>query len=111
MTVFRLLSDLRKRDVRIEANGDRLRINAPCGVLTPEMRDALVMYKAELLKMFQQPSNLHFALTESVVLGEPIEEPCLVGCGSPVRFYWQQGTGYGYCLKCDTHQRIETKKQ
>lgn len=54
---------------------------------------------------------LHFALKGKAILGKPAEEPCLVGCRLTVRFYWQEGTGYGYCSKCDTHQRIETRKQ
>jgi hypothetical protein len=111
MTVVELLTDLLAQGVRVEAIGDRLRIDAPCGMLTPEMRDTLGRYKVELLRMLRPPSELHFALTDSPVLGEPAEEPCLVGCGSLVRFYWQEGTGYGYCPKCDTHQRIETKQQ
>ena len=111
MTTSRLLGDLRALGVRVKASGDRLRIYAPRGVLTAELRAALVRYKTELLRMIKQPSDLHFVLTDSAVLGEPAEEPCLVGCGSLVRFYWQEGTGYGYCLKCNTHQRIKTKRQ
>jgi len=53
--------------------------------------------------------RLHYALEGNSIIGEPTIELCLVGCGKPVSFYYREGTGYGYCPKCDVHQRIETR--
>jgi pyochelin synthetase len=46
-----LLSDLTARGVRLQVNGDRLRVEAPTGVLTPEVRETLTEHKAELLQL------------------------------------------------------------
>jgi thioesterase domain-containing protein len=44
-----LLALLREGDVYVSADGDKLRINAPEGALSPEMRELLVRHKLELL--------------------------------------------------------------
>ena len=49
MTPLHMLADLRRRGVVLIAQGDRLHVDAPAGVLTPEMRDALAAHKYELL--------------------------------------------------------------
>lgn len=51
MTAIELLSDLRSRGVQIEAKGDRLRIDAPRGVLDRETRKKLAECKSELLTL------------------------------------------------------------
>lgn len=116
MTATELLSELQQKGIRLEARGDRLRY-APASAVTPELREALATHKAQLIsllkveetKRHQKARPVHYALRDKVVLGEPQIELCLVGCGQRVKFYWQDGTGYGYCPQCDVHQRIETK--
>lgn len=49
MTGEVLLEQLRGRDIRLSANGDRLVVDAPRGVLTEQLRGTLQEYKAELL--------------------------------------------------------------
>jgi hypothetical protein len=49
MTAARLLADLRGRGAIVEVVGDRLRVDAPVGVVTAADRAALVEHKAELL--------------------------------------------------------------
>ena len=49
MTIPQLLGRLRGLGVQVSADGDRLRINAPKGVLTSELRDELGRRKAEIL--------------------------------------------------------------
>ena len=49
MTAVELITELRERGVLIETNGERLRIDAPKGTVTPELREALVLHKAEVL--------------------------------------------------------------
>jgi hypothetical protein len=44
-----LLADLTARGVLIEAHGDKLRIEAPPGVLTADLRQALAARKAAIL--------------------------------------------------------------
>jgi len=51
MTAARLLADLRGRWAIVEVVGDRLRVDAPVGVVTAADRAALVEHKAELLAM------------------------------------------------------------
>lgn len=49
MTPRALIDDLRRRGVVLLAVGDRLRVNAPAGVLTPELCDLLRLRKPALL--------------------------------------------------------------
>jgi len=49
MTVPDLLTELRIRDVRLSAAGDKLRVNAPLGVLTADLAERVKAHKAELL--------------------------------------------------------------
>jgi|GEM_PF-1988101 len=49
MTLVAFLSHLRRLDVEIWAEDERLRYSAPPGVVTPELRAALVERKAELI--------------------------------------------------------------
>lgn len=50
MNVLSFLAMLRERDIRVWADGDRLRCSAPAGVLTPEFRDELQLRKKEILE-------------------------------------------------------------
>lgn len=53
-----LLADLTTRGVRLSLNDGRLRIEAPKGVLTPELRSALTEHKLELIAFLQtHPAN------------------------------------------------------
>ena len=49
MNLADLLKQLRERDVRVWADGDRLRMSAPKGALTPELQRSITRLKAELL--------------------------------------------------------------
>src|SRR5262245_12686188 len=49
MNLVAFLSQLRRLDVQLWVEGDRLRYSAPPGVLTPELRAAIVERKAELI--------------------------------------------------------------
>lgn len=51
MTLMGLLIHLRASKVRLEPNGDRLRVDAPEGALTPELRQAIREHKPELLAL------------------------------------------------------------
>ena len=49
MTLDTVLARVRASDIRLEAAGDKLIVDAPVGRLTPELRDALVAHKAAIL--------------------------------------------------------------
>lgn len=51
MNVTELLDDLRSRDVSLEAEGERLLVDAPVGVITDEIKATLTEVKPNLLKL------------------------------------------------------------
>ena len=57
MKATKLLAELHSRGVIVEAAGEHLRIDAPKGVITPELRDALMQRKAEILFLLKPLSS------------------------------------------------------
>jgi thioesterase domain-containing protein len=58
VSVAAFLADLRRRDIRVWADGDRLHCDAPSGALTPELRDQLRSRKPELLEFLRAAQSL-----------------------------------------------------
>jgi thioesterase domain-containing protein len=58
MTVTGLLAELRARDIHVQADGDKLRCNAPAEALTPELRDQLRLRKSDLLEFLRSAGAL-----------------------------------------------------
>ena len=58
MNAAALLSELRRRDVRVWAAGAELRCNAPTGALTLELRDQLQRHKNEILDFLASVEEL-----------------------------------------------------
>ena len=61
MSTVEFLSYLRRLSVNVSAEGDRLRVNAPTGVVTPEIQKEMAVRKAEIvhfLKEVAQASRL-----------------------------------------------------
>jgi len=58
MIVATFLSELRNRDIQIQADGEKLRCNAPAGLLTPELRDQLLQHKGEILEFLRSAEVL-----------------------------------------------------
>lgn len=54
MTVAELLSRLRELDVKLWVEEDRLKCNAPQGVLTPELRETLASRKTEIIEFLRR---------------------------------------------------------
>jgi hypothetical protein len=52
-----LYHDLKERGVILEAQGERLKVDAPAGVVTEEYRAALVEFKPRLLKFLSRPQE------------------------------------------------------
>jgi hypothetical protein len=57
MTAIELLTEVRQRGIRMTAQGGRLCLDAPSGAVTPELREALITLKEELLRLLIQPST------------------------------------------------------
>ena len=57
MTGELVLQQLRERDIRLTASGDRVVVDAPRGVLTEQLRDTLRDRKAELLAILTAPDR------------------------------------------------------
>jgi hypothetical protein len=51
MTPLDLLAELERRNVKVSLAGDKLRLEAPAGVLTPEIKEALRQHKAALIAL------------------------------------------------------------
>ena len=73
MTAHELLTTLHDLEVRLVANGDRLQVDAPVGVVTPELRAAIAARKTELVALLaeRQPP---YELNEFDELS-PVEPP------------------------------------
>lgn len=61
-----LLSYLQQRDIQLWAEGEKLRYNAPKGVLTSELQQELKERKAELLSFLQHKSGINGEQRESL---------------------------------------------
>ena len=51
MSALALMRDLRAAGAVLQARDGRLKVDAPAGLITPEMRDSLARHKRELLAM------------------------------------------------------------
>jgi Thioesterase domain/TubC N-terminal docking domain len=58
VTASELLTELRRLDVGIWADGDRLRLSAPADTLTHDLRDQLVARKSEILALLRAAETL-----------------------------------------------------
>jgi hypothetical protein len=68
MSVAELLTTIRAAGIQLEARGDRLHVDAPRGVLTPHLRDALARHKSELLTVLS-PSRGFMTLMPDAATG------------------------------------------
>jgi thioesterase domain-containing protein len=58
VTAAHLLAELRKLDVHVVLDGDRLRLNAPAGVLTDEHKRDLAQRKSEVIAFLREAQQL-----------------------------------------------------
>jgi thioesterase domain-containing protein len=58
VSVPAFLAQLRGRDIRVWADGERLRCSAPEGLLTPELRDELQRRKRDILEFLRAADSL-----------------------------------------------------
>ncbi|MFB2837774.1 amino acid adenylation domain-containing protein, partial [Floridanema evergladense] len=57
MNLNQFLSDISDQGVKLWVEGEQLRVNAPKGFITPEIRELLVKHKAELIPLLQQQNR------------------------------------------------------
>ena len=57
MSAQELLTDLQSKGIQITADGDRLKIKAPRGTVTPELRERLAAHKPDILAALSMPSR------------------------------------------------------
>jgi hypothetical protein len=57
MNVSEFLENLNQKGVQLWADNDKLKINSPKGLLTPEIRTELAEYKTEILAFLQQDNG------------------------------------------------------
>ncbi len=97
MTTLELLSDLQNLDIHLECVGDKLRVDAPKGALTPELRAILVEQKTALLALLSGPPSCSEETEQAPSEGVPAEAEiattCCV-CGAEVERYSDQGIAY-----------------
>jgi len=53
MTALEILTDLRRAGALVTIAGDKLRLEAPRGVLTDELKQRLATQKAEIIRLLQ----------------------------------------------------------
>jgi hypothetical protein len=59
MTPDELIAALQAHQVLLAVNGDRLKVDAPAGTLTAELRDALAQHKTALIARLTDGSTVH----------------------------------------------------
>jgi len=61
MTLLDLLAELNRLNVKLTLAGDKLRLEAPAGVLTPELKETIRQHKAALKALLLgQPAEVLF---------------------------------------------------
>lgn len=95
-TIAALLDDLRDLGIRLRADGDRLRLSAPSGVLTPSLRAEVAARKAEILAHLQQvaPATVAPATLQPTTL-QPVDRHRPLPLSSAQQRLWfleQSGT-------------------
>ena len=73
------LSDLANQDIKLWMDGDRLRCNAPQGVITPEIQTELKNRKAEIIQFLDQlGSGIRLAIEPSFPFSAMANYPYLL---------------------------------
>jgi TubC N-terminal docking domain len=96
MNAVELITELRSLGVALEAEGDRLRIEAPKGAVTPELREALTASKDEVIRLLA-------LRRQSVTVSESVG-PC-PHCGSPL-LVSSHPLKDEICVQCPTRPNI-----
>lgn len=79
MNTIKLIRHCQEVGITLQARGDRLHVEAPAGTLTPELREAIVTRKAEVLALHAIRARLRtigasMGIPHTVVDELPLEE-------------------------------------
>jgi hypothetical protein len=88
MSVLSVIREARHRGVKLTADGETLRVQAPAGALDEKLKAALASHKPEILRILNPPRADD---------GGPAEQ--CAGCGCPV--WWRPAGGTWRCDRCD----------
>nr|WP_050988103.1 non-ribosomal peptide synthetase [Thiothrix nivea] len=55
--VAEFLAELHRLDIQVQVEGERLKLNAPKGAVTPELRERLKQHKADIIRFYQQQAG------------------------------------------------------
>jgi hypothetical protein len=98
-----LLAETARLGVRLAAHGDRLRVEAPAGVVTPQLRATLAARKPDLLPVvwrLEEMRRLAVTAPRAVVYARVAARGgpgwCF-SCGDPL----EPPSAYGRCASCD----------
>ena len=103
MSATKLMADLARLGIRLEAHGDRLRYH-PQSAMTPDLMARLKAHKAELLAILRPRPDAGATLAALALDSDPWEQcieptdPC-PKCGSLV--FWWNLLGDRRCMTCD----------
>ena len=90
MSAHALLEDLRRRDVGLEADGERLYVDAPAGAITDELRASLVENKGRLLELLaREGRSLEVARRRGLVIHWS-EYPTWIKLHDPTTGEWHE---------------------
>lgn len=81
MSVAAFLSQLRRRDIRVWADGSNLRCNAPAGALTDELREELRRHKSDIVRFLQIAETVTAQQSAIVPLQTNGKRPPIFGLG------------------------------
>jgi hypothetical protein len=100
MTAVDCLQKLYARGVRLSIEADALKYEAPRGAITPELREAVAMNRAQIMRLLTkgEPSN---RIPEPLPID--VIERCFNG-NCPALLEFKQGRAF--CPRCGVHQQI-----
>jgi len=103
MTACEIMAEAKRRGIRLLAKVDRVRCEAPRGAMTPELRDAVVRQKSDLLAILWRLEAMR-----RLAIEDPRPAVYAVGSarGGPGRCFscgdaLEHPDAYGRCTPCD----------
>jgi len=90
MNARALLDKLRNLKVKLTADGDRLCVDAPAGVITEEFRTALVEHKPQLLKLLEWEQRKLSEANKRGLVVRWAKEPGWIALHDPTTGEWHE---------------------
>jgi hypothetical protein len=112
VTADEVLTTAQRAGIRLFAEGDQLRYRAPKGVLTPELRHALVAHKAALLAVLQEAEEERRDImgaddVPAAITRAGLDEPLIIGSLCPrcredgrIAYLYVRREGILWCTRC-----------